>query len=200
MKIAFDGACERLLECIGEKDFKYWLIAESPETVFAQVYPKNNVFFSDRYCVSDYNILYNDDCSDYIEGIFNKMGYSCTYVPKEKIKANKEMFRRTLMAYIDKGIPVIHFKRNYSMICGYEEHGKILMNKWPCSNELNKFEPDDEYFKDPEMRGWIFIGEKREQKRLLILPGSGYKNTRTLTLETDNYILEPKAFAHGLII
>jgi DNA-binding transcriptional MerR regulator len=192
---AFDGACERLMECLGEKDFGYWLIAGITGDCFAQVYPKNQVFFSDRYCVSDYNILYNNDCSDYIEDIFDKMGYACTYVPKEKIMANKEMYRQTLMAYIDKGIPVIHFKGNYSMICGYEEHGNILLNKWPCSNDFNKFALDDEYFSDKELRGWIFVGEKKERKILSeIYRDAVMKMPEILTSETDKYYFGAKAF------
>ena len=192
---AFDGACERLMECLGEKDFGYWLIAGITGDCFVQVYPKNQVFFSDRYCVSDYNILYNDDCSDYIEGIFDKMGYACTYVPKEKIMANKEMYRQTLMAYIDKGIPVIHFKGNYSMICGYEEHGNILLNKWPCNNDFNKFALDDEYFSDKELRGWIFVGEKKERKILSeIYRDAVMKMPEILTSETDKYYFGAKAF------
>ena len=192
---AFDGACERLMECLGEKDFGYWLIAGITGDCFAQVYPKNQVFFSDRYCVSDYNILYNDDCPDYIEGIFDKMGYACTYVPKENIMANKEMYRQTLMAYIDKGIPVIHFKGNYSMICGYEEHGNILLNKWPCSNDFNKFALDDEYFSDKELRGWIFVGEKKERKILSeIYRDAVMKMPEILTSETDKYYFGAKAF------
>lgn len=192
---AFDGACEQLMKCLGEKDFGYWLIAGITGDCFAQVYPKNQIFFSDRYCVADYNILYNNDPSDYIEGIFDKMGYACTYVPKEKIMANKEMYRQTLMAYIDKGIPVIHFKGNYSMICGYEEHGNILLNKWPCSNDLNKFALDDEYFSDKELRGWIFVGEKKEQKKLAdIYREAVLKMPEILTLETDKYYFGAKAF------
>jgi DNA-binding transcriptional MerR regulator len=192
---AFDGACERLMEVIGEKDFGYWLIAGITGDCFAQVYPKNKVFFSDRYCVSDYNILYNNDCSDYIEGIFEKMGYACTYVPIKKITKNKEMYRQTLMSYIDKGIPVIQFKGNYNLICGYEEYGNILLNKWPCSNDLNKFSLDDTYFSDKELRGWIFIGEKTEQKNLTdIYREAVLKMPEFLTTETDKYYLGAKAF------
>ena len=192
---AFDGACEQLMKCLGEKDFGYWLIAGITGDCFAQVYPKNHAFFSDRYCVSDYNILYNDDCSDYIERIFDKMGYACSYVPKEKIMANKEMYRQTLMAYIDKGIPVMHFKGNYSLIGGYEEHGNILLNKWPCSNDFNKFALDDEYFSDKELKGWIFVGEKKEQKNLAdIYRDAVLKMPKILTTETDKYYLGSKAF------
>ena len=192
---AFDGACERLMQLSGEKDFGYWLIAGITGDCYAQVYPKNQVFFSDRYCVADYNILYNDDCSDYIESVFDKLGYACTYVPKEKIIANKEMYRQTLMAYIDKGIPVMHFKGNYSLICGYEEHGNILLNKWPCSNDFNKFALDEEYFSDKELRGWIFIGEKKEQKNIAdIYRNAIMKMPKVLTTETDKYYFGGNAF------
>jgi hypothetical protein len=192
---AFDGACERLMQCNGENDFDYWMIAGITGDCYAQVYPKNHVFFSDRYCVADYNILYNDDCSGYIENIFDKMGYACTYVPKEKIMSNREMYRRTLIAYIDRGIPVMQFKGNYSLICGYEEHGNILLNKWPCSNDFNKFALDDEYFSDKELKGWIFIGDKKEQKNLADMYRDAIFNMpEVLTTETDKYYFGANAF------
>jgi len=192
---AFDGACERLMECLGETDFGYWLIAGITGDCYAQVYPKNRIFFSDRYCVSDYNILYREDCADDIEGIFDKLGYACSYVPKEKIRANKEMYRQTLLAYIDKGIPVIHYKGNFSLICGYEEYGNILLCKNGCTNEFTKFVPDDDYFSDEQTRGWIFVGEKKEQKALAdIYRAAVLKMSEILTTETDWYYFGAEAF------
>lgn len=192
---AFDGACERLMQCLGEKDFGYWLIAGITGDCFAQVYPKNRLFYSDRYCVSDYHILYDDDCSDYIGDIFGRMGYACTYVPKKQIAANKEMYRRTLTAYIDRGIPVIHFRGNYCLICGYEEHGNILLNKGPCSNDFNRFALDDGYFSDKELRGWIFAGEKKEHKDpAWICRDAVMKMPAILNTETDRYYFGAEAF------
>ena len=192
---SFDGACEQLMECLGEKDLGYWLIAGITGDCYAQVYPKNRVFFSDRYSVSDYHILYQEDCSAYMEGVFNKMGYACTYVPKEKIMGNKEMYRQTLMAYIDKGVPVIHFRGNYSLICGYEEHGNIFLEKRPCNNDWNPFALDDDYFADEELKGWIFIGEKKEQKKLAdVYRDAVLKMPETLTTETKQYYFGAKAF------
>ncbi len=192
---AFDGACERLMECVGEKDFGYWLIAGITGDCIAQVYPKNHVYYSDRYCVSDYNILYNDDCAGYIERIFDKMGYACTYVPKNKILSNKEMYRQTLMAYIDKGLPVMQFKGNYSLICGYEEHGNVLLQRFPCNDNFDKFSPDENYFSDNEMKGWIFIGEKKAHKNLADIYREAVLNMpEILTTETDKYYFGAGAF------
>ncbi len=192
---AFDGACEQLMRCLGEKDFGYWLIAGITGDCCAQVYPKNRLFYSDRYCVSDYHILYDGDCSDYIEDVFGRMGYACTYVPKEKIAANREMYRRTLTAYIDRGIPVLHFRGNYGLICGYEEHGNILLSKGPCSNDFNRFALDDEYFFDQEQRGWIFAGEKKEQKDLSgIYRDAVMQMPGILNTETDRYYFGAGAF------
>ncbi|MEA4833367.1 MAG: hypothetical protein VB118_12230 [Oscillospiraceae bacterium] len=192
---AFDGACERLMDCLGEKDLGYWLIAGITGDCFAQVYPKNHTFYSDRYCVSDYNILYHDDCTSYIEGIFDKMGYACTYIPKERLLSNKEMYRQTLIAYIDKGLPIMQFKGNYSLICGYEEHGNILLQRYPCNDNFEKFSLDETYFADNELKGWIFIGEKKEQKILAdIYREAVLKMPEILTTETDKYYFGARAF------
>lgn len=192
---AFDGACEQLMGCLGEKNSSYWLIAGITGDCFAQVYPKNHRYYSDRYCVSDYHILYDDDCTNYIEGVFNKMGYACTYVSKKQLLSNKEMYRQTLMAYIDKGIPVIQFKGNYSLICGYEEHGNMLLQKYPCNDKFDKFSLNEVYFADDEMKGWIFIGEKKEQKNLAdIYRDAVIKMPEILTTQTDTYYFGASAF------
>lgn len=192
---AFDGSCQRLMDCLGEKNYGYWLIAGITGDGFAQVYPKNRLFYSDRYCVSDYHILYDDDYTDYIEGIFDKMGYACTYVSKKQLLSNKEMYRQTLMAYIDKGIPVIQFKGKYSLICGYEEHGDILLQRYPCNDNFDRFSLDEAYFSDDEMKGWLFIGEKKEQKNLADLYREAVKKMpEILTTQTDKYYFGAEAF------
>ena len=192
---AFDGACEQLMKCVSEKDFGYWLIAGITGDCYAQVYPKNYFFFNDRYCVSGYNILYDKECADYFEGVFNKMGYACTYVPKDKIKANKEMYRQTLISYIDKGVPVIHFQGNFSLLCGYEEHGNILLNRYPCNDQCNKITLDEAYFSNNETRGWIFIGEKIEEKQLAdIYRQAVLEMPKIMTTETDKYCFGAGAF------
>lgn len=192
---AFDGACEQLMRILGEKDFDYWLIAGITGDCFAQVYPKNHVYYSDRYCVSDYNILYDNDCSDFIDAVFEKLGYDCTYVTKEKIIKNKEMYRQTLMAYIDNGIPVIQFNGNYNLICGYEESGNILISKYPCSDHFDKFVLDETYFHVNDSRGWIFIGDKKEQKNLADIYRKAVLNmSEIMTTETEKYCFGAKAF------
>jgi hypothetical protein len=191
----FPGACEQLMKCLGEQDLTYWMIAGITGDCCAQVYPKNNVFYSDRYCVSDYHILYDDDCSDYITSIFAKMGYAATYVPIEQIKANPEMYRRAAMAYIDKGVPVIYFKGNYTLICGYEEDGRTLIHRTPCDGNNTSFELNDNYFSDPELRGWIFVGEKICDIKLADILRDAVKNTANImTTETDKYYFGAAAF------
>ncbi|MBQ7338682.1 MAG: MerR family transcriptional regulator [Clostridia bacterium] len=191
----FDGACEQLMRCMGEKDYSYWLIAGVSGDCYAQVYPKNRVFYGDRYCVADYHILHDDDCSSYIEGIFDALGYACTHVSKEKILANKEMYRQLMMAYIDKGIPVIHFDGNYSLICGYEENGKIFLQRRPCEDRIFRFELNDSHFAQIATRGCIFVGEKKEQKNLADIYRRAVNNMpEFMTTETQWYTFGAGAF------
>ena len=127
----FDGVCERVLESLGETELNYWLIAGVTGDAYTQVYPKNHLFYAHRYCVSDYRILYGDDFTAYIKNIFGQLGYGCEYFTADDIAADQKLYRRMLMRYIDSGIPVIQFRKDFNPIIGYEDAGNTLLCQPP---------------------------------------------------------------------
>lgn len=190
----FDGACERVLQCLGETEYNHWLIAGVTGDAFTQVYPKNRVFYSNRYCVSDYHILYDADCTSYFQRIFDDFGYEMTYVSQKTLAENKEINQQKLIDNIDKGVPVIAFKEDFHLIVGYEENGNILLcqpHEEPISICREPF--DDNYCNN--MKCWIFVGEKKTQKDL----GQMYrkavgKMAEIMTTETKDYAFGAGAF------
>ena len=64
----------------------------------------------------------------FVEDIFAKCGYAATYVSNQDLQKNTEMYMNTLVAYIDKGVPVI--ARGTPLVgvfVGYEDYGKVFL-------------------------------------------------------------------------
>lgn len=102
----------------------------------------------------------------YFEDIFGHCGYSATFVFSRDLCKNKEMYLHTLIGYMDKGVPVITLGTNgapFGVFVGYEENGKTLLyisgdNDEPQRISYDKAMEDS----NPDVSGWIFVGEKRE--------------------------------------
>lgn len=191
----FDGVCERVLERLGETQCNYWLIAGITGDAYTQVYPKNHVFYSNRYCVSDYHLLYDADCMPYFQQVFDDLGYEMTYVSKEELLADKETYRQKLIAYIDKGIPVIVFKGDFHLIVGYEEDGNILLCQLHEEHPIIRERLDDTYLKNESMKCWIFVGDKKEQIDLdkMYRKAVG-QMAEIMTAETETYVFGAGGF------
>ncbi len=140
----------------------YWTFTGITGDGFTMVYNKNKSTFCE-YCVSGYL-----SGPEYISYVFDAIGYEHTYVTAEQINANKTMYLQTLMAYIDRGVPVIvkttrtdtpgirtdvltHF-----LFVGYEDYGKTLLFLWEDKATLCKYDTTGTINQD-----WIFVGEKK---------------------------------------
>ncbi|MBO5274495.1 MAG: hypothetical protein J6I45_07785 [Clostridia bacterium] len=192
----FDGVCERVLESLGETELNYWLIAGVTGDAYTQVYPKNHLFYAHRYCVSDYRILYGDDFTAYIKNIFGQLGYGCEYFTADDIAADQKLYRRMLMRYIDSGIPVIQFRKDFNLIIGYEDAGNTLLcQPHEVSPEIIRIEFDNEYLHDESMKGWIFVGDKKSDvDRAKIFRDAVLNMAHILTTDTDRYSFGAGAF------
>ena len=75
-------------------------------------------------CASDY--LSN---AEYVEGVFDKIGYAAEYV------TDKSQFAKKAVEYIDHGVPVISGGKNcpWTVISGYEDGGETLVQA-PTAN------------------------------------------------------------------
>lgn len=200
----FNGCAAYLMECLGQKEFDYWFFAGITGENFTQVFSKD--YFRGSGAV-DYLISKKDN-HHFIERIFESCGYANTFVPLKQILSNREMYVQMLMAYIDKGIPVIfndygnnpHNRFSWGLLVGYADYGKTLLYMGGDGTEPDYISLEDLLPKGYEeegehCHGWLFIGEEQEHKdlpaiyreRILSLP-------QLLTFENENYCFGAKAF------
>ena len=195
----FNGCGRYVMGALGEKDYDYEFFAGLTGDVFAQVYP-NDHFRGDG--VTDYQMSVGN--AAFVEDVFAKCGYAASFIPDKQLKANREMYLQTLTAYIDKGIPVISnlFIIKYSawaVFVGYEEYGKTLIFMSDNMTEPERVSADDvfaDWLSDNEWsRGWIFVGEKKEQKDLAQIYRDAVKALpELLTYKTDTFCFGAEAF------
>ncbi|MDR0287012.1 MAG: hypothetical protein LBI03_04795, partial [Clostridiales bacterium] len=192
----FNGCAKYVMECLGEKDYDYLFFAGLTGDNFAQIYAYNKGFRGDS--ATEYRM----DEPSLIENVFEKCGFASTFVREKQLRDNKEMYLQTLIAYIDKDIPVIRYQWTYGVFVGYEDYGKTLLYLTSDKKEPERISLDDALpveVKDREWQdtvcGWIFVGEKKEQKDLKQI----YRNVidelpKLLTAKTDKYCFGAEAF------
>lgn len=97
------NACARyVMECLGEKDYDYWFFAGITGDLLTQHYTYTK-YAGDA--LSSY--MMDENPAAFVEDVFAKCGYAATFVPKQELRKNAEMYLQTLISYIDKGVPVI---------------------------------------------------------------------------------------------
>jgi len=172
----FNGCAKYVMECLGEKDYDYWFFAGLTGDVFTQHYTYTK-YSGDALSSYMLDIEMNGNPSKFTEEIFSKCGYAATYVSNQDLQKNTEMYVNTVIAYIDKGIPIIVYGTPLvGVIVGYEDYGKVLLyitgnNDKPERMTIEKLlcgeieNPllDNPFYKYPvKPGGWIFVGEKKE--------------------------------------
>lgn len=188
----FNGSARYVMECLGEKEFDYLFFAGLTGDVFAQHYKQP---FAGDGVNAHYQV--NGD-GKFFEGVFEKCGYAATYVFSHDLRKNKEMYLKTLIAYIDKGVPVI--STGYSdqpdgVFVGYEEYGKTLIYISGNNSEPQRISCDKAMEYDTDISGWIFVGEKKEQKDIAeIYREAIYALPELLTTDNDKYCFGAPAF------
>lgn len=200
----FNGCAAYVMECLGEKDYNYSFFAGLTGDNFAQVYSCGH-FRGDG--VTDYRLSEKGN-TGFIEEIFSVCGYASTFVTVNQLENNREMYLQTLIAFIDKGIPVIfnhwgNIPRNrwgWGVFVGYEDFGKTLlfMNDDITEPERILFQdlfPENYLSGQEACNGWVFVGEKKRKaelsdiyrNRILTLP-------ELLTVKTEGYCFGGEAF------
>lgn len=148
--------------------------------------------------------MFNSMGGSYFQGIFEKCGYASTFVSLEQLCSNREMYLQTLMAYIDKGVPVIAVTRfggdaPWGIYAGYEEYGRTLLYFLGDKTEPERIPAqqaiDEQQTATYAGQGWLFIGEKKRTVDLAQI----YRNIiidmpRLLTVKTDGFCFGPEAF------
>ena len=196
----FNGCAKYVMECLGEPDYDYWFFAGVTGDIFTQHYPKSEKSYDESR--SSYRIDKGDTA--FAESVFEKCGYACSFVTGKNLRKNKEMYLQTLLGYIDKGVPVIVWQNSdygksniVGVFVGYEEYGQTLLyitgNK--AEPERISFERAMRFDGEGDNSGWIFVGEKKEQKDLGQLYRNAIKNIpQILTTQTEDHYFGAEAF------
>ncbi len=223
----FNGCARYVMESLGEytadsdlmteeiyngkevaADFGYWFFAGLTGDILAQVYS-----YREYMGEAATACIFNREGGSYFEKVFEKCGYASTFVSAKQLCANKEMYLQTLMAYIDKGIPVIaitHLGPPWGIYVGYEEFGKTLFFLSGDKSEPERV-PVEQIIGDEAVsysshthqgeaeshaaNGWIFVGEKKYTVDL----AQAYRDIifnmpDLLTIKTDEYCFGAEAF------
>lgn len=160
---ALPGCMAYLMECLGEDKaaFDYWFFSGLTGDNLTQLYCRD--YAKTVICLSSVAP------KDYFRELFDAVGYEHTYVTNAERVTNNLIYVNTIMAYIDRGIPVIaRFPPRdavgytfYAVICGYEEYGKSL---------LYLFDEEPERFDADSLCGdLIFVGAKKKDADLKAL-------------------------------
>ena len=187
----FNGSARYVMESLGEPDCDYAFFAGLTGDVFTQHYARGASWDA----ANGYHQIAGDTA--FYEGIFAKCGYASTLVLTRDLLGNKTMYVQTLISYIDKGIPVLFMSDGpqYGVFVGYEEHGDILLYISGNSNEPGRLPLEDALAGGPEASGWLFVGEKKEQKDLARIYREAIVTLpQLLTTSTEAYWFGPAAF------
>ena len=188
----FNGSAAYVMECLGEKEYDYLFFAGLTGDLFAQHYRQP---FSGNGVNAYYQV--NGD-RKFFEGVFEKCGYSAAYVFSRELLKNKETYLKKLIAYIDKGIPVIftgYSDHPCGVFAGYEEYGKTLIYISGDNSEPQRISCDKAMGYDTDTSGWIFVGEKKEQEDIAeIYREAIFALPKLLTTDNDRYCFGAPAF------
>jgi|GEM_PF-333600 len=147
----FNGCMAFIMEKLGRPDLAdYWFFAGITGDNFTFVYGKNN----------RYNDCISVVCGgrDFIDTVFDKIGYDYTFVSRDELNAEKYMYIQMAKRSIMNGIPVlIHGTQdtndNYQVICGYDEDTLLFLD----GDVVEPFKLDTANDIDFD---FIFIGDK----------------------------------------
>jgi len=187
----FNGCAKYVMECLGEPDYDYWFFAGLTGDLFTQHYAYTKSYWD---AVDGYR--FEENPKQFVKDIFAKCGYAATYVSKQEIEENTEMYLQTLVAYIDKGIPVINWEGPCGVFVGYEEFGKILLCITGNKNQPERI-PFDQVLQNPGIinNGWIFVGEKKETLSLAQIYRDAIAAIPQLfSVKTNTYCFGAEAF------
>lgn len=196
----FNACAKYVMESLGEKDFDYWFFAGLTGDIFTQIYPKSGNYSGDSrscYYIDKVDISFAED-------IFEKCGYASSFISGNILRKNKKMYLQTLISYIDKGIPVIVWQNSnkpganiVGVFVGYEENGQVLLYITGDNNDPQCISIENALHFEGEGKnsGWIFIGEKKEQKDLKQIYRKAIIDLRgMLSAKTDDFYFGAEAF------
>lgn len=187
----FNGCAKYVMECLGEKDYDYWFFAGLTGDAFTQHYTYTK-YSGDA--LSSY--MMDEKPAQYVEDIFAQCGYAASFVSKKDLLEKTDLYLQTLIAYIDKGIPVIAWRTpKEGVFVGYEDNGKVLLCITGNKNQPERIPLDKALEGRADTGGWIFVGDKKENRPLAEL----YREAicaipQHLSVKTNTYCFGAEAF------
>lgn len=187
----FNGVVRYIMGCLGEMTLAdYSLSAGITGDIFVQAYALSG--FKQDSPSGYYLGLYN------FTSVFNKLGYAAEAFSEDELQSNREYFLNKIHASIDRGIPVVWYRRGpTAAIVGYESDGNTLLYLSDHKTEPERVVLDKDYFQNThkDKYGWIVAGKKIcdvSMKRIyrdviMQLP-------KLLTLKTDDFAFGAEAF------
>ena len=210
----FNGCAKYVMESLGETDYDYDFFAGVTGDVFAQYYPYGKfrgegvsgymlyegASTSLRETNTCFELCQGDTC--FVEQLFEKCGYSSTFVTNRELRKNTEMYVQTLMSYIDRGIPVISWGYGdalFRVLVGYEEYGKTLLYITGNNNNPERILLEKalecEIPEFTQKSGWIFVGNKKQGRLLAdIYREAIMALPKLLMTDTESFVLGARAF------
>lgn len=193
----FNGCAKYVMECLGEPDYDYWFFAGLTGDVFTQHYTYTK-YSGDA--LSSY--MMDEKPAQFVEEIFAKCGYAATIVSQNDLQKNTGMYLQTLIAYIDKGIPVIAWGKapmvgelGVGVFVGYEDYGKVLLYITGNNNQPERILLDKALESQANTDGWIFVGDKKENRPLAeIYREAIHAIPQYQNIKTDTYCFGAEAF------
>lgn len=200
----FNGCAGYVMECLGEKNYDYWFFAGLTGDVFTQHYAYTK-YAGDALTSYMMDEAMGGNPVKFVKDTFAKCGYDATYVSNQDLQKNTEMYMRTLVAYIDKGVPVIAWGTPLvGVFVGYEEYGKILLyitgnedqpERVPLEKILYGEVENSPYEYHSPLGGWIFVGEKIENRPIAdIYRESIFAIPQHMNVKTETCCFGPEAF------
>lgn len=160
----FNSCAKYVMEALGAPDYNYGFFAGLTGDNFTQIYSKG-AFLGD----SATDLIVKEKGGAYIAELFEKIGFSCAYVPNRTLKSDRETYLKSLVGYIDRGVPIIRYHWFWNVIVGYEDCGKtiLVMNaedrepeKIPFDSIFDLSDKTSDKEADDYGYGWFFVGEK----------------------------------------
>jgi hypothetical protein len=186
----FNGCMKYLMECLGEKEvYDYFFFSFISGDCVTQVFGQNRERWHPSLSQTHFDY-------ELIKRVFDSVGYSFTYVTSAELKADTEKYKKMIVSYIDKGIPVIgkgfnnywdnktQITEEVSCIVGYENEGQTFLRLPEEDTNFLSISMEDEF-----PYTLVFVGDKIAEPKL----SDVYKNTflsipQLLTLPPKNNV------------
>ena len=205
----------------GDNNYRYYDKPEEERIKQIMILRKMQISIKDIIRIYENEDMCAGD-TEFVESVFAKCGYAATYVLGQELSKNKEMYKQTLMAYIDKGIPVIawgsHPTAIVGVFVGYEEYGKTLLYITGNKNEPERISFGAALSDDPDrinennmkttdfaagltlpdgsglQGGWVFVGDKVQTRPIADIYREALQGIHAImTKKPDTFAYGPEA-------